>query len=112
VTQANLPTHGHVQLALFSLQSSPDRVGSGEEGERVGTMHSKSRHRISNALADTAKVELWLLEELELEQKEVEDIFCRIQARMLVLQAILWPDDEQAEEDEAFDATGRYAPKE
>jgi len=69
-----------------------------------------NRHRIQNALADTAKVELWLLEELELEDKEVEDIFCRIQARMLVLQAILWPDDE--EEVEAFDASGRYAPKE
>lgn len=101
----------HVQLDLFSLQSSPDRVGSGEEGERVGQMSLKAnRHRIQNALADTAKVELWLLEELELDDKEVEDIFCRIQARMLVLQAILWPDDE--EEVEAFDASGRYAPKE
>jgi len=58
-------------------------------------------------LADVVLLELWLCGEYdadgtdEVVQAEVEDAFARIQARMLVVQSVLWPSD-----DDVSDAEG------
>jgi len=73
-------------------------VGCGQAGERVGTMiDRRSRHRIHGSIADIVLLELWLcreLDESELEERTLEDAFCRVQARMLVVQALLWPSED------------------
>jgi len=49
-------------------------------------------------LADVVLLELWLANEVQVQgdddptSAELEDAFCRVQARMLVVQSILWPD--------------------
>jgi len=102
-------SHTNVQLDLFSLHSPPNPVGFGLEGERrkAVMLNRKSRTRIHGMLADVVSLELWLVEELgddEVTHAELEDAFCRVQARMLVIQSILWPSDE-----EDFDADGSEA---
>jgi len=55
-------------------------------------------------LADVVLIELWMAEELdcddEVKEAELMDAFTRIQARMLVVQAILWPDEVGPEEED------------
>jgi len=99
------------QLTL-AYQAS-EMVGSGQAGERVGTMslNRKARHRIHGMLADVVMLELWLCQELpddEVQHAELEDAFSRVQARMLVVQAILWPSDDPAFDD-PYDDDGAEA---
>jgi len=66
----------------------------------------RSRHRIHGMLADCVLIELWLAEEFDIDDDvtyaELSDAFSRIQARMLVVQSLLWPSDEHfPEADEA-----------
>jgi len=66
------------------------------------SLNRKARHRIHGMLADVVLLELWLANEIEPEDEvqhtEMEDAFSRIQARMLVVQSLLWPSDEDFEE--------------
>jgi len=118
VKHLELPTHQDVQLELFPLLSSsplktvdvraPGLVGSGQEGERVEQVDSKSRRRIHGMLGDVVLLELWMSEELDPDEDtpefaELQDAFCRVQARMQVVQAILWPSDDDALDDADLD---------
>jgi len=63
----------------------------------------RARHRIHGSIADIVLLELWLaheLDESELEERTLEDAFCRVQARMLVVQALLWPSDDAGSDDD------------
>jgi len=57
----------------------------------------RSRHRIHGMLADVVLLELWLANEVSMDEAteaELSDAFSRVQARMLVVQSILWPQEE------------------
>jgi len=48
-------------------------------------------------LADVVLLELWLAQEVEYDDvshAELSDAFSRVQARQLVIQSILWPDED------------------
>lgn len=55
-------------------------------------MDRKGRHRIQHSISDIVLIELWLACELDASQDEISDAFARIQARMLVVQSILFAD--------------------
>lgn len=63
-------------------------------------MKAKGRHRIHGAISDVVTIELWMLQELDVPNEVVEDCFMRIQARMLVVQSILWPDEADVQDPE------------
>jgi len=57
-------------------------------------------------LADVVMLELWLAHELpddEVTHAELEDAFCRVQARQMVVQAILWPSDDGSPDEDSGD---------
>jgi len=62
------------------------------------SLDRKARHRIHGMLGDVVMLELWLAHEVEpdddVQHAELEDAFSRIQARMLVVQSLLWPSDD------------------
>lgn len=49
-------------------------------------------------LADVVLLELWLAQEIEpdddVTHAQLSDAFSRVQARQLVIQSILWPEDD------------------
>lgn len=101
----------NAQLALFLSLPSSALVGFGTEGEREREvmLNRKSRIRIHHSISDVCLCELWLAGETDADFTEIEDAYCRIQARMLTLQAILWP-QENHECPEDYDAAATDGP--
>jgi len=67
-------------------------------------MTNGQRHRMERTLSQVIGLELWLIGELELSERELLDLFSSIQTRMSVIQAIAWPSEaDSAEEASAFD---------
>jgi len=57
-------------------------------------------------LADVVLIELWLANEVqpdEATEAELSDAFSRVQARMLVVQSILWPETAPLEDPDSPD---------
>jgi len=67
-------------------------------------MNAVQRQRMETSLSHLIGLELWLIGELDLSERELLHLFSSLQTRMSVVQAIAWPSDkDSADEEAAFD---------
>lgn len=64
-------------------------------------MDSTQRKRLQRSVSAVIGLELWLIGELDIDEQELTHLFSSLQARMAVIQAIIWPSDDEPLDAEA-----------
>jgi len=73
-------------------------------------MNHIQRKRLDLSISHLIGLELWLIGELDLTEQELSHHFSSLQARMLVVQAMAWPSDEDSVEDSAGEPLSEKSP--